>query len=205
MRNYWLLPLLIGSCLPTMLNAQAMPWTGHWVNVDASDFPFFAVAFTSDGHVHRLMPAPQFQATYRLDGENLVMRAGDGSVDTSMVARGDTIVARRGPFVRVPGTSSGPYFRGTWVPVTPGPMETFMTLRSDSQVVLEVGFPVEASVHADTLRLTSSRLPAASFTVRQSGDTLYTKDSAGKERRFVRRPWGCLGIATFDAPAKECH
>ncbi len=79
-----------------------------------------------------------------------------------------------------------------------------MTLRSDRQVVLEVGFPVQATVAGDTLRLASSRGRTVSFTVRQAGDTLYVQN-ATKQRRLVRRPWGCMGVAQFDAPAAECR
>ena len=84
-------------------------------------------------------------------------------------------------------------------------MDQFMTLRSDGQVVLEVGIPVQATVSADTLQLSSTRLPSVSFTLYQLGDTLHVEDATGKHRRFLRRPWGCFGIAAFDAGAAECH
>ena len=207
MRVFKVITLLIVVAVPALLKAQAMPWVGRWVNVDAADMGMFVIAFSPDGHVHRLIPAPKFQATFRLEAGHIVMRASDGSVDDSMVPHADTIVRNgRAAFVRAadfPGRP--PAVLGTWVSVGMPPLEMFMTLRSDSQVVIEVGVQMVASLHADTLRLTSTQVPAAWFTVRQVGDTLHVSDATGRARRFVRRPWGCLGVGTFDMPASECH
>jgi hypothetical protein len=207
MRKYRVLGLFLVGLLPAVLHAQELPWAGRWVNTDPADAGLFVLAFAPGGHVHQLMPAPQFQATFKVAAGRVAMRTGDGSADSSFVLRGDTLVqAGQALWARVPGAAphKGSVL-GTWAPVAPRPMETFMTLRSDSQVVLEVGFPMEATSHSDTLRLASAQLPAASYVLRQSGDTLHVRDTAGKDHRFVRRPWGCLGIGTFDATASECR
>lgn len=212
MRTYRVLGLLLVGLLPTALRPQEMPWAGRWVNTDPTDLGFFILAFTPGGHVHRLMPAPQFQATYQVVAGRIVMRTSDGGSADYGVVRGDTLWVGQVFITRVPGaTPQKGSVVGTWGPVVEGPMETFMTLRSDGQVVIEVGSPVLATAHLDTVRLTSADFPAAAYVLRQSGDTLHVRDIAGKNRRFERRPWGCFGMGALgigtpvDATASECR
>lgn len=202
------LMLLYTSVLAAGLGTQQGRWPGRWVNVDPTDVEFLVLDIEADGAVHRLIPAPQFSATYRVEGRRLVMRAGDGSVDSSFALQGDTLLLDGKPALarlsRMPAQSAS--VGGTWRPLAAGAAattESFMTFRSDGQVVLEVGFPVQATVTGDTLRLVSAQGPS-SFTVRQATDTLYLSDG-NRQRRFVRRPWGCLGMRQFDAPAVECR
>ena len=207
----WLM-LLFAAALPVSATAQQR-WVGHWVNVDPADYAVFVLDIQPDGQVHRLMPAPQFQAKYRFDAGRLVMRMGDGSADSSLALRGDTLVGRGpGAMLRIPGSvveHGG--VRGTWRGIASAQMSAFMTLRSDAEVVLEVGFPGTTSWRGDTLQFSaaqspsgSAQLPSAVYVIRQAGDTLHAIDVAGKDRRFVRRPWGCLGVVSFDAAAPEC-
>ncbi len=152
MRNQQLFVLLSVGFLPPVLAAHQMPWVGRWVNIDPTDYQPFVLAFESDGRVHQLIPAPQFEATYSVEAGRLVMRMTDGSVDTSMTVRGDTLTgAGIGAFARVSGApQENATVRGTWRLIASGPMESFTTFRSDGQVVLEVGFPVEATLRGDT-------------------------------------------------------
>jgi hypothetical protein len=211
MRTWALQVLLYVSGLATGLRAQQMPPLGRWVNVDAGDFQLLILDFEPDGNVHRLMLAPQFQASYRVERTHLFMRARDGSVDSSVTIRGDTLISRTGALTRVAAPPHDTVnSHGTWRS-SYGPMERFITLRSDGQVILEVGFPTQATWRADTLRFASMQaspsftLPAVWFTLRLAGDTLQVQDSVGSNRRFVRRPWGCIGNAKLDGSAAECH
>jgi len=206
MRLRLCLMLLFVAVLPASATAQQR-WAGHWVNVDPADYAMFVLDIQPDAQVHQLMPAPQFQAKYRVEGGHLVMRMADGSADSSFALRGDSLIGR-GPdaMVRIAGSvveKSG--VRGTWRAVATAQGNAFMTLRSDAEVVLEVGVPVVSSWLGDTLRLTSAQVPSAAYTMRQAGDTLHAVDATGKDHRFVRRPWGCLGISSFDTPAPECR
>ena len=201
--------LLYISVLAAALGTQQGRWAGRWVNVDPTDVELLVLDIEADGAVHRLIPAPQFSATYRVEGRRLVMRAGDGSVDSSFALQGDTLLLDGKPALarlsRMPAQSAS--VGGTWRPLAAGAAamtESFMTFRSDGQVVLEVGLPVQATVSGDTLRLVSAQGPASSFTVRRATDTVYLSDG-NRQRRFVRRPWGCLGMRQFDAPAVECR
>lgn len=214
MRRLHLLVLLLAVPPQAELSGQGMSLVGRWVNIDPTDFQLFVLVFEPDGRVHRLMPAPQFSATYRVEGEHLVIDFGDGSRQ-SYVVRGDTLASDGpGAFIRLTDTPHDTgSVGGTWRFVPGGSMERFMTLRSDGQVVLEVGFPVQATVSGDTLRLISSQLPTLTFqlptlTFRlyQQGDTLlHLQDAAGKNRLLLRRPWGCFGIEALDARAAECQ
>ena len=205
MRRLHLLVLLLAGFTQAGLSAQEIAPLGRWVNIDATDFPLFVLVFEPNLRVHRLMPAPQFQATYSVEGEQLVLRMGDGSSAT-FVLRGDTLAADGGAaYIRLSGSADETGVGGTWRQVPGGSRDQFMTLRSDGQVVLEVGFPVQATVSADTLQLSSPGLPSVSFTLYQLGDTLHVEDATGKHRRFLRRPWGCFGIEAFEAGAAECH
>ena len=203
MRRLHLLVLLLAGLTQAGLSAQEIPPVGRWVNIDPTDFQLFILDFEPDGRVHQLMPAPQFDATYRIEGEQLVVTMGDGSQGI-FVLRGDTLAAdgRTPPYIRVSGSADET--GGTWR-LPGGSRDQFMTLRSDGQVVLEVGFPVQAIVSADTLQLISTQFPSVSFTLYQLGDTLHVEDASGKHRRFLRRPWGCFGIEAFEAGAAECH
>ena len=204
MRRLHLLVLLLAGFTQAGLSAQAIPPLGRWGNIDATDLQLFVLVFEPNLRVHRLMPAP-FQATYSVEGEQLVLRFGDGSSAT-FVLRGDTLAAVGGAaYIRLSGSADETGVGGTWRQVPGGSMDQFMTLRSDGQVVLEVGFPVQATVSADTLQLSSTRFPSVSFTLYQLGDTLHVEDATGKHRRFLRRPWGCFGIEAFEAGAAECH
>ena len=207
MRRLHLLVLLLAVPPQAELSGQGMSLVGRWVNIDPTDFQLFVLVFEPDGRVHRLMPAPQFSATYRVEGEHLVIENGDGS-RLSYVVRGDTLASDGpGAFIRLTDTPHDTgSVGGTWRFVPGGSMERFMTLRSDGQVVLEVGFPVQATVSGDTLRLISSQLPTLTFRLYQQGDTLiHLQDAAGKNRLLLRRPWGCLGIEALDARAAECQ
>jgi hypothetical protein len=201
------LALLLVALLPAAASAQALPWSGHWVNTDPADYGLAVLAFAPSGQVDLLMPAPQFSATYKLDANHVVTRMSDGSTDASLSLRGDSLAEpnNRVVWVRMsPAPQTGSAV-GTWHAAASSPMESFMTLRSDGAVVLEVGFPMTAAAHGDTLRLTSDKLPAMTYTVRQSGDTMHVVDMAGKDRRFIRRPWGCLSVGAGTAPASECR
>ena len=207
MRRLHLLVLLLAGFTQAGLSAQEIPPLGRWVNIDATDLQLFVLVFEPNLRVHQLMAAPQFQATYSFEGEQLVLRHGDGSSAT-FVLRGDTLAADGGAaYIRLSGSADETGVGGTWRQVPTGGMDQFMTLRSDGQVVLEVGFPVQATVSGDTLRLISSRqLPTLTFRLYQQGDTLlHLQDAAGKNRLLLRRPWGCFGIGALDAGAAECH
>lgn len=84
-----------------------------------------------------------------------------------------------------------------------------MTLRSDGQVVLEVGL-LDAVMHGDTLRIEAKPRSAAdtvrvaTFTIAQDRDTLFVHDASGGVHRLVQKRWGCLGIAQLDIKAAEC-
>ncbi len=191
-------PLL--ALTPHAASTQPAPAPGHWVNVQPADFGMWVLAIEDDGAAHVLMPAPQFEATYAIRGGRVVMRAGDGSGDSSLVVHGDTLVAGGRPAM-LPLRGA----RGTWraVPeaVARQGFESFMTLRSDGQVVLEVG-PAGVTVKGDSLVLVREG-SRTTFQVRLEGDTLRVEGD-GHTRSFVRRPWGCLGVPGFDGPAKEC-
>jgi hypothetical protein len=181
---------------------------GRWVNLDATDVQLVVLHKEADGTVHQLIPAPQFSATYRVVAGRLVIKTSDRATDSSLALQGDTLLVNGNTALvrisRIPAQSTP--VAGTWRPIgakAGARMDFFMTFRSDSQVVLEVGFPVLASESGDTLRLASSQGSIAFFTVRQTKDTLYLSDGATL-RRFVRRAWGCFGNADFDASAVEC-
>jgi len=201
------LALLLVTLLPAAAGAQALPWSGRWVNTDPADFGVAILAFTPSGQVDLLMPAPQFSATYTLADNHVVTRMSDGSTDASLSLRGDSLVEpnNRVVWVRMHGASPTAGALGTWHATASSPIESFMTLRSDGVVVLEVGFPMTAAAHGDTLRLTSDKLPAMTYTVRQSGDTMHVVDMMGRDRQFIRRPWGCLSIGAGTVPPSECR
>jgi len=205
MRRLYLLVLFLAGFTQAGLSAQETPPLGRWVNIDVTDFGLLVLVFEPNLRVHQLMPAPQYRATYSVEGEQLVLLNDDGSGRT-YVLRGDTLAADgRAAYTRLSGSADETGVGGTWVPVLGGPMEGFMTLRSDGQVVLEVGFPVQATMSGDTLQLSSTVLPSASYTLYQLGDTLHVEDVTGRHRRFLRRPWGCFGMEAFDAGAAECR
>ena len=183
---------------------------GHWVNLDSADVHLFVLQFEPHGQVRQLM-TPQFGTTYSVQAERVIIRHADGSVDSTYALRGDTLLrAGHAVMVRVSRTmpdTSG--VSGTWIPLASRAAERFLeyfyTFRSDGQAVLEAAFPVHASLRGDTLELVARRGQRRLYTLRAAGDTLRVSDAAGRERRLVRRPWGCFGIATFDGPAVECH
>lgn len=94
-----------------------------------------------DGVVHLLIPAPQFSATYSVDADRVLIRMGDGSMD-SLVLRGDMLLRTDQPaLTRIVGTPvENGRLGGTWRPVTAATLERFWTFRSDGQLILEVGF-----------------------------------------------------------------
>jgi len=206
MRRLHLFVLLLAGFTQSGLSAQEIPPLGRWVNLDATGLQLFVLDFEPNLRVHQLIRAPQFQATYSVEGEQLVMHTGDGSSAT-FVLRGDTLTSDGGAaYIRLSGSADETGgVGGTWRQVPGGPMEQFMTLRSDGQVVLEVGFPVQATMSGDTLRLMSTRFPSVSFRLYQLGDTLHVETATGKHLRFLRRPWGCFGIEASEAGAAECH
>ena len=206
MRKYLGIPVLLIGLLPAVARAQATPYVVHWVNTDSADYTAAALAFAPNGDSDLLMPAPQFSATYRLSVGHLVMRMSDGSTDSSFALRGDSLVEKSGRVVwvrtRAPSQQSA---LGTWHSVAPSPVESFMTLRSDGVVVLEVGFLMTVAAHGDTVQLHSDRLPGMTYTLRQSGDTVHLLDTTGRDHQFIRRPWGCLNVGAGNAPANECR
>jgi hypothetical protein len=201
------LALLLVALLSATAAAQTLPWSGRWVNTDPADYGVAVLAFTPSGQVDILMPAPQFSATYKLVDNHVVTRMSDGSTDATLSLRGDSLMEpnNRVVWVRTGSTAPTGSALGTWHATATSPMVSFMTLRSDGAVVLEVGFPMTATTHADTLRLTSDKLPPMTYTLRQVGDTLHVVDAAAKDRRFVRRPWGCLNDGAGATPASECR
>jgi len=173
---------------------------GRWVQAEA-DTPYpFVLQIDADDTVRLFIPAPQFSATYRIDGAKVIATAGDGSVQTFTLKDGVLVQNESAKLTRVarpdaPADSSDP--RGTWAATGPRPMGMFMTLRSDSQVILEVSTEAATKIEGDTLKLHDQ-----TFTVRFAKDELFL-DGNGKSRRFVRRPWGCFGLPS-DAKAAEC-
>ena len=207
MRIIHLLVLVSAGLPPAVVRAQELPPLGRFVNVNPTDMQYLVLAFEADGQVHRLMPAPGFRARYEVEGERLELRTGDGS-GASFTLIGDALTSDgRAMYTRVSGAlSEAGGLVGTWRWVPGGSMDQFMTLRSDGQVILEVGFPVQASVNGDTLTIISDQLPAVSFVAYTQGDTLlHLQDAMGKNRLLLRRPWGCFGIEALDALAAECH
>jgi hypothetical protein len=178
------------------------------------------LAFDPDGGVHSLMPAIQFGATYHVDGDRVVLRGSIRDwIDTSFRLQHDTLLTSTtapgstlaGNWHRSPAGSRG--MPSTWQRVNLGAsgMEAFMTLRSDSKVVLETGYPVQATFRGDTLTLL---LPVDQFppdsrkmtlVIYLTGDTLRATESGGPTRLMVRKPWGCFALASFDQDARECH
>lgn len=206
MWNRLCLILLCTNLLPRSAGAQKDTWVGHWVNTAEDESRFWILNADVGGRVQILIPAPQFQATFSIGpGGTVAARASDGS-SMSFVMRGDTLLTRDQPtHVRIAGTlQASPIARGSWRSLTSEPMLSVITFRSDSQVVLEVGF-VAATGQGDTLRIVTPDAPSIAFTARLNGDTLHTQIVGGEHSRYVRRPWGCLGKPAFDAPAAECH
>lgn len=201
----WLI-LFCTSILPHNASARPDAWPGHWVNTTPNDTRFWILNADADGHVQMLMPAPQFQASYRMEaGGVFESRASDGSIMTG-VFRGDTLLfAGRATHVRISDRNrQAPSGQGTWRSLDSSAMISYITFRSDSQVVIEVGFAV-TTVQGDTLRLTLPENPGIDFTVSVLRDTLHSQIVGGEQSRYVRRPWGCVGIPAFDAPAPECR
>ena len=193
--------------------AQQRKLSGHWVNIDPTDYTLLVLAF-DEGGVHRLIPAPQFSAKYRIDGERFVMLAGGGPADSSVVIKGDSMLRNNQVvLVRIPDATTTQIggSQGTWrfTSAASPTMERFMTLRSDGQVVLEVGL-LDAVMHGDTLRIEAKPRSAAdtvrvaTFTIAQDRDTLFVHDASGGVHRLVQKRWGCLGIAQLDIKAAEC-
>ncbi len=197
--------LCAGLLAPAAGAAQQRGLAGHWVST-TPDTGFWIIGAQPDGRVYTLVPAPEFEATYRFGAGNTVeLRGSDGST-VSFVLRGDTLVTGGQPtHVRIAGASRpGTGGRGTWRSLSTTPVVTFVTFRSDSQVVLEVGF-VAQTLQGDTLQVSPPEVPTVDFTLRVLGDTLYTRIVRGEESVYVRRPWGCLGKQPFDSPAAECR
>src|SRR5262245_4873773 len=88
--------------------------TGRWVKNQA-EYPI-ALYIKSDGTVRQFLPAPQFSATYQVDGDRIVSRASDGSSQMFTLKEG-TLSTSGGVMTRPAGTTgktpSDP--RGTWV------------------------------------------------------------------------------------------
>ena len=180
--------------------AQSSPRAGRWVESTTGGMPF-ALSIDADGTVRPFIPAPQFSATYKVDAGRVVATANDGSVET-FVPQGDTLL---GPGnmamkrVSAPPDATKDGIRGTWTTAGPAAGSMFMTLRSDGQVILEVSMPgAPMKFNGDALTLNNK-----TFTVRQTNDALYLEDGA-TSRRFVRRPWGCFGLAA-ESQASECR
>jgi hypothetical protein len=202
MKQVWLAVLLPG-CLATVLvgslGAQQTTVVGRWVNLDPMDFRLLVLDVEPDRTVHQLIPAPQFSATYSFEAGRVLVRMGDGSA-LSLILQDDTL-SRNGQatLTRFLGRSEEKgSVRGTWRPAATGAMEQFWTFRSDGQLILEVGFPGSVTLTGDTLTVAGE-----SFKVRLVEDTLYVENPS-KQRRFVRRPWGCLGTQP-DTRAPECR
>jgi len=183
-----------------LLVAQPSPRAGRWVESTPGAMPL-ALSIDADGTVRPFILAPQFSATYKVDAGRVVATAGDGSVET-FTLQGDTLLAPGNVALkRVSTTQEMPKdnVQGTWS-MAGGPSGSmFMTFRSDGQVILEVAPPGPATkLNGDALTLNNKN-----FTVRQTNDALYLEDGAAS-RRFVRRPWGCFGLAS-EAQVAECR
>jgi hypothetical protein len=209
-----LLSCVVTAVLIGSLGAEQTTRVGRWVNVDVKSSNLIVLDVEPDGTVHHLIPAPQFAATYRVNADRVQLTQTVGPLgvpkgdkaNLTLVIKGDTLLDENGKplftrFLDAPRKQDS--IQGTWRHVVSKPIEQFMTFRSDGQVVLEVGVTGSVTLTGDTLKITRNKT-SDSFAVRLVGETLYV-ETPGKQQRFVRRPWGCLGMIEFDANASECR
>lgn len=205
MRRMLVILFCVGPLHASVQAQEATP-PERWVNVDPTRLGRLVFVFESRDRVHRLVPAPQFRATYEVEGSELTLRADDASPPLRLTLRGDTLEQDgRAAYARIPVRSEADGSLGTWRPVVENGMDRYLALRADEQVVLEVGLPIKAAWSGDTLRLSSDRGPDGVFHVQRMGDMLRLRDLEGATDHFVRRPWGCFGSETFDGSASECR
>lgn len=195
------LVLIVASSLVAVaLQAQDSSRVGRWVETDPAAIPL-VLDVERDGTVRQFLPAPQFTATYRAEGERVVVTHSDGSKKV-FTLDGDTLLADGKPaYTRVPndpGPDDKSSVGGAWTGVG-GPMPSVATFRSDGQLILEVTLPTATTAFTqDSLKLLDK-----AYAVRQVSDELFL-EAAGKSRWLVRRPWGCFGTA-LDGQAPECR
>jgi hypothetical protein len=183
-----------------LVMAQASPRAGRWVESTTGAMPL-ALSIDADGTVRPFIPAPQFSATYKVDAGRVVATASDGSVQ-AFTPQGDTLLGPGNVALKRVSTAQEPpkdNVQGTWAMDNARSGSMFMTFRSDGQVILEVAPPGSATkLNGDALTLNNKN-----FTVRQTNDALYLEEGT-TSRRFVRRPWGCFGLAS-EAQVAECR
>ena len=204
-----LLSCFVQSVLVGSLGAEQTKLAGRWVSMKPQDSRLICLYIEEDGSVLRVMPAIQFAAKYRVEGEHVTATMTSGptgppkgdKANLKLVINGDTLLDEDGKplltrFRRSPVTQDG--VRGTWRFIESSRMEQFWTFRSDGQLVMEWALPENITLTGEILRVKGE-----SFVVSQVGETLYV-ERMGKKEKFIRRPWGCYGVK-YDSTAAECR
>lgn len=163
--------------------------------------------------VESVMYPPQAPAPsrYRVVSDTLVLVDGDRITRHRFVLRGDTLrlswptTAPAEPMTRIQGTGANGLI-GSWRGRS-GNTTTFLTFRSDSALVMEVGIPWPAR-RGDTLVMMTERGQAVRTVFYFANGRLNARSLDDRQVRtmaFVRRPWGCFGIKALDRDAAECR
>ena len=184
---------------------------GRWVMVGLP----IAYVFRGDS-VGMVMYPPQAPLmTYRVRGDSIETEVAGARRMQAYSIRGDTLHLALGAnsvaYGRVGiATASAPLVRGTWHALEKTGIQV-LTFRADGQLVPEVEAPVQMRIRGDTLQ-TFVGTQSLGAILQRSGDTITLRPQPGvksppgpQERKMVRRPWGCFGLAEVDHSAVECR
>lgn len=201
--------LLLMACatalLPAVPLAPSSSLAGRWVNTDIGGSAPLVLYIDAEGQVLNLLPMPQFGATHHLQGRLLTLTSTAGPlrpdpVPLILTLDGDVLRMQAQAFLKRldPASAGSDEVQGTWRPLDRSRMAEFWTFRSDGEVIIEVGFP-----GTDRLSGSKLRLSRGTFTLRRDAGGLNVEGD-DKTYRFLRRPWGCFGVAG-ESHAAECR
>jgi hypothetical protein len=207
------LGLLAAACArqvpePTSSNPVESRLTGRWTLLKT---PISYHFWGDSAEILMYPPQAPTPGFYRVKGDSVQITNGRNVTTHAFAIRGETLffaVVAAGSStrsIRIAGNAANG-IQGSWRSRSPTSV-TVLTFRSDSALIMEVGVPPWPQRSNDTLSVRfETRVVRTAF--HHANGRLIARgldDGQYRSQTFVRRPWGCFGIAELDKKAKECN